>query len=173
MPLPTGTLIYQTGFKHTVYDTLRMPLLTPVVIECDYYNRFFAIERGPGGGVVTAFPGCGWDGATWFPDFKWVMLPSLKHDILHWGIAEGVIPTSQNAAIDREIEASIRHEAPSPWTANAAVWGRIVRRGTNLAAQERGPSRPIYVVGPAIPGGRIRFNSEQEMNEWLSGKGWL
>ena len=31
-------------------------------------------------GVMTFRPGYSWDGATLFPDFKWIRFPSLVHD---------------------------------------------------------------------------------------------
>lgn len=83
-----------------------------------------------------------WDGATHYPDWKFMMMPSAKHDVLHWLIMHGIIPEGMNNMIDKELEDSILQSyTPIPWNEGGLipkkVRARMIRRATNTANEKR------------------------------------
>lgn len=93
---------------------------------------------------VVAWRGCAWDGATKYPDFKWMIGPSLLHDILHWLIKRGIIAEHYNDVIDLELKEAIIHgKEPIPWyqggnsMAVRKLRAHLVLRGTNLADEKK------------------------------------
>ena len=74
---------YKSGFKYQLSHPVRWSLTTDLVVQTDYRNRYYWInkERREYG----AYIGCAWDGASGplVRDRKFLMEPSLRHDILH------------------------------------------------------------------------------------------
>jgi hypothetical protein len=66
-------------------------------------HGYYGVSVADGTTYLVAFVGCAWDGATKYPDFLWMMAPSLKHDILHWLIKRGIIEEHYNDVIDLEL----------------------------------------------------------------------
>lgn len=64
-------------------------------------------EDSSGNWWLIAHVGCAWDGVTGYFDKKWMMGPSLVHDILHWLTRRGIIEEKFNGLIDREFERAI------------------------------------------------------------------
>jgi hypothetical protein len=118
-----------------------------ITIRHAYENEFFSVD--PETRVVTAKRWCAWDGATSFPDFKWILEGSLWHDILHWLIAKGVIPEEENDLIDKEL-AHIIKELGGPSARGKikeillSFRARYVQLGTNTADEKVGSVIPIY-----------------------------
>ena len=109
----------------------------------DYYHPdgWYGVFRGMDRcWYVIAYIGCAWDGATKYPDFLWMMVPSLVHDILHWLIKRGIIGERFNDLIDMELEYAVVHgKQPIPLRQGGnskftrTVRARIIRIGANTA----------------------------------------
>lgn len=142
-------LRYTKGWKYQVVDTIRFELKNDFIIipEDGFSNMYYSItpERSEGRPVIlTVYKGCCWDGPTWFPDFKWMMRPSLIHDVLHWLIAKEVIPFHQNDLIDKELADWIEEE--NGWPLLMKGRGLYTKRATNLIDQKIGVEKKIYEV---------------------------
>lgn len=108
-----------------------------------YYHPdgwYAIVKDSEGHWYIIAYIGCAWDGATKYPDFLWMMVPSLVHDILHWLIKRGIIAEIYNDVIDMELElAVINGKEPIPWHQGGnsktvrKIRARIIRRATNTA----------------------------------------
>ena len=146
---------FKDGYKYQLECHWKWKLHHDFTIACDYENDYYGITTD---GWLHAFKGCAWDGATGFPDFDWIMEASLGHDILHWLIAKGIIPESENDLIDRELESIIRayhRRRPETWWTRstdklqrrlAMFRGWYVRKATNLVDQKRGQEKPVRVI---------------------------
>ena len=143
-------LYYQEDIKYLVARLWQWRLVGDFHPTGTFSNDWYALQHRDDGWWIVAFPGCGWDGATWFPDFDWVMQGSLGHDILHWLIAKGVIPESENHLIDEEMGHIIRARATVPKLGGEsllALRSWYVQKGIGLIDQKAGvPVHPIMVV---------------------------
>lgn len=142
------TIVYNEGFsKYQVQQPWRWQLQARVTILKNFDNGYHWATTD---GIIGAYVGCGWDGATGFPDYDWIMEASLGHDILHWLIADGVIPESQNNRIDQELENIILARAPIPRFGGMTLLkyhARKVRRATNLVSEKRHQRKPLKIIG--------------------------
>lgn len=135
------TLRYTKGWKYQTDQTIGFKLHNKFTIKPGgYKNQYYSISED---GVLVAYRGCCWDGATWFPDFEWMMIPSLIHDILHWLIAKGVIPESENDLIDKELVSWV---APNSNRLKVLAARRLIKRATNLVDQRVGQEKKVYEV---------------------------
>lgn len=111
-----------------------------------YYSLLYKSDAKDAGWYIQGHTGCGWDFATKFPDFDWIKEASLGHDILHWLIAKGVIPESQNDMIDEELvhimAARYKHFPGMLW-----VRKKYIRFAINTMDQRQGEKRVTFVVG--------------------------
>lgn len=112
-------------------------------------NGWYGVTRQHGQWFLWAAVGCAWDGATKYPDYSWMMAPSLVHDILHWLIKRGVISTIYNDVIDLELKVAILNgKEPIPWWQGGnskltrKVRAYIILRGTNIANEKLDPDTP-------------------------------
>lgn len=101
-------LYYQTDIKHIVNEQWEWKLVGDFKPLYEYDGKWYALQKRDDGWYIVAKIGCAWDGATFFPDFKWIMQASLGHDILLWLIAKGVIAESKNDLVDDEIKHIIK-----------------------------------------------------------------
>lgn len=106
----------------------------------DHPDGYYSFRLIYGEWYVIAWKGCTWDGATMYPDYKWMLAPSLRHDLILYGIARGVISEVYNDVADLELRyAIINGEEPIPWFqgGNSKTVRRLhaykIMRGTNLA----------------------------------------
>jgi hypothetical protein len=68
------------------------------------------------GGELWLRSGYSWDGATLFPDFPWIVVPSLVHDAGYQLIREGALPRSARAAFDATLRKDcVAQGAPRRW----------------------------------------------------------
>lgn len=144
-------ITFRRGFKYQLEADWHWKLKGDFTIARNYHNRYYWVSTD---GHLGAFAGCAWDGATFFPDYRWILEGSLGHDLLHWLIAKGIIPESQNDLIDKELAEIIKARAPLPRLLpmpvaikllHARAW--MVRKGTNLVNQKSGDVRPLITIG--------------------------
>lgn len=141
---------FKKGFKYQLEGSWRWKLQGDFTISQDFDNGFYWITQD---GWLGAHRGCAWDGATWFPDFDWIMEGSLGHDILHWLIEKGIIPESQNDLIDQELENIINARATPPKIGGRALLklrAAYVRRATNAVSQKYGEGKPVVTIPRSV-----------------------
>ena len=110
-----------------------------------YKGRYYALIRKPDKKLfIRAYIGCAWNFANKFPDFKWVLEPSLWHDIMHWLIAKGCISEDQNDLIDAEMAHVIRANAKWDWLGKARAW--YIEKATNTVDQKEGEKRKVFTA---------------------------
>lgn len=92
-----------------------------------------------------------WDGASWFPDFNWILEGSLGHDVMCQLIEEGAIPEDMNDAIDAEMQVIVKiagykkHSFGRHYLAGFRGW--YVRKGTNMNQKHAGyRARPVLCM---------------------------
>tara|TARA_R110000772_G_scaffold217958_1_gene328554 strand:- start:548 stop:958 length:411 start_codon:yes stop_codon:yes gene_type:complete len=131
---------YTKGWKYQLCDPVEIQLKTDIEITKYFGNGYYQAYSG---GKIRILAGCCWDGPTWFPDFKWMMKPSLIHDVLHWLIAQGVIPESDNDKIDAELALWIKEgKGKDSKLFNFRAW--YVRKATNMVNQKAGDIKKRY-----------------------------
>lgn len=125
--------------------TRRVPEVLQQYCRFDYENQYYSLKfHGEVGWYYTAKEGCAYDFATKFPDFKWIKVPSLWHDIGHWLIAKGAIAIEANDVIDEVLGDDCERRSPR-WLVGPAR-NYIIRKGTNTVDQRLGEKRKIYEV---------------------------
>jgi len=142
-------LHYQAGIKYLVARQWEWKLKGDFHPKSTFWCSWYALSRRADGWYLVAHEGCGWDGATWFPDFGWIMQASLGHDILHWLIARGIIPESENDLIDAELAAIVKERAKAPKIGGETLlrlraW--YAEKGTNLVNQKLSSVHKVYIV---------------------------
>lgn len=130
---------YTKGWKYQLCDGIEIKLKTPITIKQYFGNRYY--QAFPDG-TLRILAGCCWDGPTWFPDFKWMMKPSLIHDVLHWLIANGTIPEEDNDLIDKELALWIKQGKGQSWLYSFRAW--YVKKATSLVDQSKGEVKKRY-----------------------------
>lgn len=143
-------LYYVAGVKYVVHHLWQWKLVENFTPIGTFDNHWYALEKWGDSWWLVAKPGCAWDGATWFPDFDWIMQASLGHDILHWLIAKGVIPEYQNDMIDTEMTHIIDQRAKRPGLMGdqmIALRKFYIERAVNKVDQLAGaPVHPVLCV---------------------------
>ena len=140
-------IIFYKDINYMLAEPAVHQIHTPLTILHDYENEWYAVRRDSRTLVAKRF--CGWDGATKFPDFNWILEGSLWHDILHWLIAKGVIPESENDLIDQELAYIIR-KCGGPKARGRTTdmllkaRSKYVQIATGLANEKEGAVIPIY-----------------------------
>lgn len=136
---------FKKGYKYQLESDWKWKLQEDIEINYAFQGPYYALTED---GWIHAFKGCAWDGATWFPDFDWIMEGSLGHDILHWLIAHGAIPESQNDLIDKELENIIRARHGNNWFQRRLdkFRGWYVRRATGFVDQKAGLFKPVITL---------------------------
>lgn len=108
-----------------------------------YSGPYFAITAD---GWLLVSGIYGWDGATMFPDFRWMMTASAIHDALHNAILVGAIPESENDLIDEELNLAVRGNMGKQWLLKLRGW--YVRAGTQLVDQKAGATAKVHNIPP-------------------------
>jgi len=134
----------ETKVKYRVERAFYYQLQTPLVIKENFNNEFYGVDTSR---LLWAHPGCQWDGATKFVDFKWIMTPSLVHDVLHWLIALGIIPENQNDLIDHELALAIEGNGNRFMKRFRA---KYVETFTNLVDEKKGDLSPKIIHIPPL-----------------------
>lgn len=137
-------LRYHSGIKYIVAEQWEWKLVGEFHPTRPFTGKWYELQERSDGWYLIAKQGCGWDGATWFPDYKWIMQASLAHDILHWLIARGIIPEEENALIDDEMIEVLNARAQRPAFINLRSW--YIRKAIGFVNQKRGPVHPVLVA---------------------------
>jgi hypothetical protein len=139
--MSTPQLHYTSGWKYQVAKSFSVQLHNGFRIKKDFNCRYYSVTKT---GLLTAHAGCCWDGPTWFPDFKWMYIPSLIHDILHWLIAKGIIGMWANDLIDVELDYWIQQN--KGWNRLYRFRGGYIRWATNRVDQKLGQEKEVHIV---------------------------
>ena len=143
------TLEYKSGYKYQLESTVRWKLVNKFTIKKEFKSRYYSLRKIDGAWWLIIHAQAAWDGATMYPDCKWLMPASLIHDYLHHVIAKGIIPESQNDLIDAELAEVIKvtHYKKSwfdkimdrfrPW---------YVEKATNLVNEKVNPGKPVHTI---------------------------
>lgn len=134
-------LHYTKGWKYQLEKDFRVKLHNNFEISEAYSCDYYSITPD---GWLTAYKGCCWDGPTWFPDFRWMMKPSLIHDCLHWLIAKGVIGEWANDLIDSELAYWIEKQKGNSLLYK--IRARYVKRATMKVDQKKGETKKVYIL---------------------------
>jgi len=135
-------LDYTSGWKYQTNRPLEWKLINDFNLSLPFTGRYYSLVKRGDSWYIKVHAGCCWDGPTWFPDFRWIMLASLIHDILHWMIAKGIIDVDCNDLIDKELSDIIRLDGgPMSWL---RAW--YVGRATNKVNQKLGEEKKIHRV---------------------------
>jgi len=83
-----------------------------------------------------------WNGANFYPDWDFILIPSARHDVGHWLIEHGIISPWENNGIDQQLkEDLINSNTPIPFLAGGwipkRVRAHIIGRATNLSNTDR------------------------------------
>lgn len=135
----TQSIFYTKGWKYQLDEDITFKLHYDYSVKEPYSCQYYSIDTDNN---LTIYRGCCWDGPTWFPDFKWMMRPSLIHDVLHWLIAKGVIHEVYNDLIDMELEHWIKKNKGMPRLYRFRGW--YVRVATNRVNQRKGQIKKVY-----------------------------
>lgn len=106
-------------------------------------SGYYGVRLDQDGNVwLWTRPGFQWDGASMYPDYVYMLFPSLVHDCLHWMIMHGLISTKYNDLIDKELGDCVRFgTTPIPWYKGGNLTRRFqafkVERATHLCNQKR------------------------------------
>ncbi len=140
-------LYYQTDIKHIVVEHWEWKLVGDFEPVSEYDGKWYALQKRDDGWYIVAKIGCAWDGATFFPDFKWIMQGSLGHDVLLWLIAKGIISESKNDLADKEIFHIIMSRAKFYSQTVLKLLANIVKTGARFVKTKKG--KPTYKVEEA------------------------
>jgi len=94
----TPFIYYKKGFKYQ--STRSRGIYTKIeglLIETDYCTLDM-------NGILTVYPKYCWDGASRFPDTKWIMRGAFFHDVLYQLIREEVLDREYKEAADKLLE---------------------------------------------------------------------
>ncbi len=106
-------------YKYTTYSDLSYD--TGIKLDNDHKSEFIDLDRS---GKLLIKTGYSWDGATWFPDTKQIMLASLVHDALYQLMREGVLKSINRDAADIILRDICRDSGMSRWLSNR-VYGAV------------------------------------------------
>lgn len=112
-----------------------------------FKGRYYALEIRDDGWWMVAFAGCAVDWATKFPDFWWILEPSLWHDLGHWLIAKGCIATKANDIIDKILGQDVYEKSKTGGLyarLMASTRRRYIEKATNIVDQELGEERKVF-----------------------------
>lgn len=117
---------YITGFKHMLaapYLSDPMPALDRRIQN--YYAMYTweprMIDNTQSNARLHIPAGFGWDGVTWFPDFKCLQRAGLVHDALYWLIRRGGLNEDAWKAADAQFKRIAIEDGTWPWVANLLV----------------------------------------------------
>lgn len=137
---------FKAGYRYQNAQRYERQLKTPIKINHAYKCPYFEITIK---GYLTIHVGYAWNGADCFPDFDWIMEGSMVHDVLLQLVELGVIPESENDAIDNEFGCVIRDANVLPKIGGETLlkfrsW--YAKTGTRLANSHKGDGKPIIQI---------------------------
>ena len=97
----TPQITYKDGYKYQLKDTA--VFYTSVCPENIINTPFIQLSLD---GVMVVKRGYAWDGATFFPDFDWIIRGSMVHDALLQLMREGLLP--QDKEIKRLVDLELK-----------------------------------------------------------------
>ncbi len=152
----SSELVYQSGMKYRNVKPFYYKLHFHYGAEYEYLHpeSYYALKKDSHGSWwIVVYAGCCWDGATKYPDYKWMKYPSLIHDVLHWLIKRGAIEERCNDLIDRELQHMILNtRVKIPWWQGGEITKRLraalIRRATGLANEKaaQGTDTPVHRI---------------------------
>lgn len=134
------TLQWTSGWKYQVVEEITWELRCNFKPLMEHHTNYYELWHHDGRWFITIYAGCCWDGPTWFPDFVWMMLASLIHDVLHWLIAAGAISTNSNDLIDAELAGIVRMQKER--LSGLRAW--YIEKATNRVDQKAGEQKEIF-----------------------------
>jgi hypothetical protein len=142
-------IIFQKNIKYLVAKDVSRVIGSGITILRDFDCEYYSIVKKTR--VMTIKRGCVTDGATNFPDTDWILEGSFWHDVLHWLIAQGVIPENENDLIDKELAHIIRLEGGKKgggWLSKKLLKARskYVELATHLSDEKKGSTIPLYSI---------------------------
>jgi hypothetical protein len=134
---PSSELVYQDGMKYRLAEDFVYELELDYGLTEDFHHplRYYSVVKKGNSWFIIVRKGCCWDGATMYFDWKWMMYPSLVHDVLHWLIKRGVIDEIYNDRIDEELRLMVlgtRTRVPF-----RKIRARAIQKATHLANEKR------------------------------------
>lgn len=98
---------YKGGYKYQLQENLviKTGIYPTRRIETDYI--IFDID-----GTLTLKKGYAWDGATGFPDFKWIIQGSAAHDAGYQLLRQGLLPARYKEDFDILLLKLCREDGP-------------------------------------------------------------
>ena len=146
-------IVVQDGMKHRLGEDFYYKIHFSYGTEYEYHHPtgYYSMVQHKHEWWIRARKGCCWDGATKYPDYQWMLYPSLIHDILHWMIKRGVIEERYNFLIDRELEYMVRtSKTPIPWwqggNKTRPIRAYIIRRATNTSDEKRSDAKDFKEI---------------------------
>lgn len=134
----SGPIKYKAGYKYQLVEDywVQTPVRWRDVIDTDY------IRLMPDGWLLIR-KGYAWDGATFFPDFDWIVRGSLIHDALYQLIRERRLPVETKEIADRLLAECCKEDRAWSWQAGMVALG-VERFGDFGVKPEN--CRPIRVA---------------------------
>lgn len=137
---------YSKGWKYRLENPLYYKLHFDYNVKEDYQGDYYVITKS---GWLILLAGYCWNGATKFPDFKWILPGSAIHDALHQCINEGIISTEYNDLIDEELAKAIKGFPGA--SALMKLRAFYVRKGTNLVDEKATNNYVKVLETPKLP----------------------
>ncbi len=131
---------YKEGYKYQTQETIEEKLsFGPKEDILTDYIKFLR------DGTIILKKGYAWDGATCFPDFKWIIRGSAVHDAGYQLLRLGLLPPEFKDKFDRELQTHCSEDGPAVLKpVYYAVYQAVARFGGGNAMA--GTERPILVA---------------------------
>lgn len=110
---------YTPGYKYQLRELYRTQI--EILPDRPIITRWIWLASD---GWLSISPGYAWDGATWCPDWQWIMRPSLAHDATYQLLREGHLDQRFRYYADRMFyRMCLEDGMPKPlaWVAYQAV----------------------------------------------------
>ena len=108
-------IYYKKGFK---YQSTRERRIQTHILGYEIETDYCKLDKS---GLLIVFPKYAWDGASKFPDFKWIMLGAFFHDVGYQMIREGVIPRETKMLWDGLLGRCCIDSGAYVWVARSVV----------------------------------------------------
>ncbi len=111
---------FRSGYKYQLQELYSTGV---EIIGFDLFTSYIALRPD---GDLSIYPGYAWDGATWCPDFDWIIRGSLIHDALYQLMRLRQLPPDCKPAADAALRRACL--ADGAWRWQAEVVHRAVTR---------------------------------------------